>query len=126
MTAGNCPRQCFLIDEAAARGVDHVCAKLHPSEALVVEEVSRLCREWAVQADDIRACEDLLNRARPGDPGLCEGGIVRERIVCTDTDAECLRKHRRMAGNCSEADEPHGHARKFFAGEAWLLPPARS
>ena len=60
------PRERGFVDDRSARGVDEICGALHPRQRRLVDQVSGVRGERAVQRHDVGGGEQLVERHRLG------------------------------------------------------------
>src|SRR5688572_12563342 len=76
-------RQCPLIHYAASGGVDQVCAPLHKSQAASIDQMASLAAQGAVDGNEIRLREKLVQRPKLRTQGervlVSQGGIVDDK-----------------------------------------------
>ena len=105
LTAPERFRQRFLIDYRAARRVDEERARFHPSQCRIVDQMVRLLGERAVQRDDVRRLEKLLQ----GEEARVE--LRLERFRCApptgvhDAHPACTGTPRGRRADLPEADD---------------------
>ena len=116
-------QQRVLVDQATARGVDHVGAFLHLRQLLGAEDVGGFLGARDVQGDDVGPGQQGVEvHQRDGTLG---GGVRRqEGVVGGDLHADAARLACHGATDAAEADHAEALALEFEAGEAALRPLA--
>lgn len=103
------------VDEPAARGVDEHGALLHLAQRLLIDDVARAVHERAVQAHDVGARQQVLERGV-----LAEGGelVVAEGVVGEQAAPEAAHDAREGDADAAGADEADDAAVQGAAEQA--------
>src|SRR5262249_10971482 len=119
-----CLLERILIDDPAAGRVDQVGVRLHQGELAGTDEVARLVPEWAVDRNEVRRPQELVQAYGP-DPQRRRGLRADERIVRHGRlHAEALQELDQGPADASEPDHAEPPVAELAPHEPAALVPA--
>jgi hypothetical protein len=120
LAAHQCVIQGALVDEGAARGIDQDRAITHGGDRCGIHHVPGLCGQRCVQADDVAACQQFVQRHVARVQLRLGLGIRTLRIVIDDIGVEPGQTPRHHTPDMAETDHTHGLAGDLETGLSHL------
>src|SRR5262245_52959278 len=99
-----------LIDQQSPAGVEQECRRLHPCQALRVDELPGLRGQWAMQTDDVAATEKRfqIQKLDVGRRLRRDGSAMRHYF-----HSQCRAQIAHRPADAPKADNPHGQSIQF-------------
>ena len=122
LAGAQCLEQRPLVDQLAARGVDHTDAVPHLGECLLADGATGLVRQRQVEGQEVGRAVDVLGRLDPLGPELAKALLRNERVVGDDAESEPERPPRHLLPDPAETEHAERLALELDPAVAPALP----